>query len=131
MPYAELKINPMPTPEQAASLARGITDALVEETGKRREVTAVHIAGGEAQLWTIASVAADKSTAYLEIKITQGTNSQDQKASLIARLHRLLVETLGELEEASYIVIHELPAQNWGYAGLTQATRAQQQGAQV
>ncbi len=131
MPYAELKINPMPTPEQAASLARGITDALVEEVGKRRAVTAVHITGGEAQLWTIGSVVSAKATAYLDIKITQGSNSQHQKASLIARLHRLLVETVGELEEASYIVIHELPAQNWGYAGLTQAMRAQQQGAHL
>jgi 4-oxalocrotonate tautomerase len=129
MPYAELKINPMPTPEQAASLARGITDALVEETGKRREVTAAHITGSEARLWTIGSVPSDKTTAYLEIKITQETNSQDEKASLIVRLHQLLVATFGELEEASYIVIHELPAQNWGYAGLTQASRAQQQGA--
>lgn len=131
MPYAELKINPMPTPEQAASLARGITDALVEEVGKRRAVTAVHITGSEAQLWTIGSVVSAKATAYLDIKITQGSNNQDQKASLIARLHRLLVETVGELEEASYIVIDELPAQNWGYAGLTQATRAQQQGAHL
>ncbi len=129
MPYAELKINPMPTTEQAASLARGITDALVEETGKRREVTAVHITGSEARLWTIGSVPSDKATAYLEIKITQDTNSQDEKAALIVRLHRLLVETFGELEEASYIVIHELPAQNWGYAGLTQASRARQRGA--
>jgi 4-oxalocrotonate tautomerase len=131
MPYAELKINPMPTPEQAASLARGITDALVEEVGKRRAVTAVHITGSEAQLWTIGSVVSAKATAYLDIKITQGSNNQDQKASLIARLHRLLVETVGELEEASYIVIDELPAQNWGYAGLTQATRAQLQGAHL
>ncbi|MEJ2465111.1 MAG: tautomerase family protein [Candidatus Thiodiazotropha sp.] len=126
MPYAELKITPMPTPEQAASLARGITDALVEEVGKRRAVTAVHITSGEARLWTIGSAVSVKATAYLDIKITQGSNSQHQKASLIARLHRLLVDTVGELEEASYIVIDELPAQNWGYAGLTQATRAQQ-----
>jgi hypothetical protein len=44
-PFIDLKIDPMPTAEQAGLLARGITDALVEVVGKRREVTAVRIDG--------------------------------------------------------------------------------------
>ena len=28
------------------------------------------------------------------------------------------------LAEASYLVVHELPAESWGYAGVTQAARA-------
>ncbi len=130
MPYIALTIDPMPTREQADTLARGITDALAEEAGKRREVTAVRISGSEAALlWTIGGEPCDKPTAYLDVKITQGSNSPDEKAGLIARLQRLLVETLGELAEASYIVIHELQAENWGYAGLTQAVRAGIRGA--
>jgi 4-oxalocrotonate tautomerase len=124
MPYIALTIDPKPTPEQAETLARGITHALAEAAGKRREVTAVRIAGSDALLWTIDAGPPDKPTAYLDVKITRGSNSQDEKASLIARLHWLLVETLGELAEASYIVIHELPAESWGYAGLTQSARA-------
>jgi 4-oxalocrotonate tautomerase len=92
--------------------------------GKRREVTAVRIAGSEAALWTIGGTACDKTTAYVDVKITHGSNSLQEKAALIGRLHSLLTETLGELAEASYIVIHELPAENWGYAGSTQAERA-------
>ena len=124
MPFIDLKIDPMPSAEQAALLAHGITDALVEVAGKRREVTAVRVAGSEALLWTIGGEGARKTTAYLEVKITQGSNSREERAALIERLHRLLTETLGELAEASYIVIHEPPAQSWGYAGLTQAARA-------
>jgi 4-oxalocrotonate tautomerase len=124
MPYIDLKIDPIPSPEKANTLAQGVTDALVEVTGKRRDVTAVRINGIEAALWTIGGVVCDKPTVYLDAKITQGTNTQQEKVSLIARLHRLLLETLGELAEASYIVVHELPAENWGYAGLTQASRA-------
>jgi 4-oxalocrotonate tautomerase len=124
MPYIALTIEPTPTPGQAEALARGITHALAEEAGKRREVTAVRITGGEALLWTIDAEPPGRPTAYLDVKITQGSNSREEKASLIARLQGLLVETLGELAEASYIVIHELPAESWGYAGLTQAARA-------
>ena len=57
------------------------------------------------------------------MKITAGTNSESDKGALIARLNRLLREELGGLAEASYIVIHEVPAGSWGYSGITQAAR--------
>jgi len=124
MPYAELIVEPRPTTEQAILLARGITEALAEETRKRREVTAVRLAGSDTLLWTIGEEPAVLPTAFLEIKITQGSNGPEEKASLIDRLQRLLSETLGGLAEASYIVVHEVPAESWGYAGVTQAARA-------
>lgn len=123
MPYIDLRVHPVPSPEQTGILARGITEAMVQEMGKREEVTAVHIGGGEASVWTIGGEPCTKSTAYADIKITAGTNSREQKAALLRRLHRLLASTLGELAEASYIVVHELPAESWGYAGMSQADR--------
>ena len=124
MPYIALQLQPAPTPAQAAALTRGITDAMVEVMRKRREVTAVRIGGGEAAHWSIGGSPCDQPTAYLDVKITAGTNSDEEKAELLQRLHALLVETLGSLAEASYIVIHELPAASWGYAGISQAARA-------
>jgi 4-oxalocrotonate tautomerase len=125
MPYIDLKIDPIPSPQQTQVLTQGVTDAMAEVAGKRGEVTAVRVTGSAAAAWTIGGTVSDIPTAYLDVKITQGTNSQREKAALIERLHRLLLETLGELAEASYIVIHELPAENWGYAGVTQAARAE------
>ena len=124
MPYIDLQVQPAPSPEQAAALARGITDAMAEVAGKRREVTAVRISAAAATLWSIGGEACSGTTAYLDAKITNGTNSAGEKADLLHRLHALLVDTLGELAEASYLVIHELPAESWGYAGVTQAARA-------
>lgn len=123
MPYIDLYLQPAPTPAQAAILASGITDAMQTIMGKRREVTAVRIVHSESVLWTINALPPEQTTAYLEVKITAGTNSGDQKAALIAHLEQLLRTTLGKMAEASYIVIHELTAENWGYAGLTQAQR--------
>lgn len=131
MPYIEAIIDPAPTAEQATRLADAITDAMASVVGKRREVTAVRIIGSDALIWTIDAKMNNKTTAYLDVKITEGTNSSDEKASLITLLHQILSKTFGELEEASYIVIHELPAENWGFAGLTQANRAKQRGAYI
>lgn len=123
MPYVSLNIQPPPSREQAARLAEGITSALAEETGKRRAVTAVRISAEPALLWTINASPTQSTTAFLDVKITAGTNSEPEKAALLTRLHALLESTLGPLAEASYLVIHELPAECWGYAGLSQADR--------
>lgn len=122
MPYVDLFVTPSATPAQAEALARGVTAALEETLGKRREVTAVRVAGGEL-LWTIGGEPAREPTAYLEARITAGSNSEEEKARLLRRLHALLTATLGGLAEASYIVIHELPAGDWGYGGISQAAR--------
>lgn len=123
MPYLDLLIHPTVTSDQAAELASGITDAMVNVMGKRREVTAVRIAAADSVMWTIGDGPCALPTAYLDVKITAGTNSAEEKARLLARLHALLNSTFGTLAEASYIVIHELPAENWGYAGRSQADR--------
>jgi len=124
MPYVDVRIHPAPSEEQAAALARGVTDVMANVAGKRREVTAVRIGASEAGLWTIGGVPCGTTTAYVDVKITAGTNSREEKAALVRHLHHLLSDTFGELAEASYVVVHELSAENWGYAGLTQAARA-------
>jgi len=122
MPYIDLRVYPEISPQQAQTLATGITDAMEHIMHKRREVTAVRVTASEG-LWNIDGTRPDRPTAYLDIKITAGTNSRDDKARLLRHLHRLLDRTLGGIAEASYVVIHELPAENWGYAGISQQER--------
>ncbi len=124
MPYIDLLVYPAVTPEQSAALAVGITDAMVTIMGKRREVTAVRVASGENAHWTVGAKQCGGTTAYMEVRITTGTNSREQKATLVQYLNDLLASHLNDLAEASYIVIHEVPAENWGYAGITQAARS-------
>jgi 4-oxalocrotonate tautomerase len=131
MPYIELKIDPAPTARQAFTLASGITDVLEVMAGKRRELIAVRVDGTRTALWTIGGKRVSKATAYLEIKISEGSNSREEKEALVAHLHGLLTDTLGDLAEASYITFHEIPAQSWGYAGLTQEARASEGGTPI
>jgi len=42
---------------------------------------------------------------------------------MIAETSAMLKRLLGEMQAASYVVIHEITADAWGYDGLTQAQR--------
>ena len=58
--------------------------------------------------------------------MTAGTNSTEQKAAFIAAAFAELQQQLapdGQLEAASYVIVHELPATDWGYGGQTQRAR--------
>lgn len=123
MPYIDVRIHPAPAPQQAAAIASAVTGAMVDIMGKRREVTAVRVTGGATDHWTIGGKPPKKHTAYVDVKITVGTNTAEEKSRLLQHVHESLVDTLGGLEEASYIVIHELSANDWGYAGISQAAR--------
>ncbi|MDR6156255.1 phenylpyruvate tautomerase PptA (4-oxalocrotonate tautomerase family) [Acidovorax delafieldii] len=76
--------------------------------------------------WHIGGATVEQPTALLEISITQGTNTQEEKAAFIqaafAELQRQLAGD-GTLAAASYVVVRELPASDWGYGGRTQQAR--------
>jgi len=55
-----------------------------------------------------------------------------QKQAFIAAAFAELEQQLGygqPLEEASYVIVREVPASDWGYGGRTQAARKQPQSA--
>ena len=126
MPTLNLTLSPPQDPARLAALAEALTAITVATLGKRAEVTAVLIDERPVSHWAIGGKAPQQPTAWLEISVTAGTNSADQKAAFItaafAELQRQLAP--GEhLEEASYVIVHELPATDWGYGGQTQRAR--------
>lgn len=127
MPYINIRIATKLSNNQRSALATKTTSLMETVMGKRREVTVVHIAESSPQQWAInASIltANDATAAYVDIKITQGTNTAEQKAQMIAETITMLRQELGTLQQASYVVIDEIPANSWGYDGKTQAERA-------
>jgi 4-oxalocrotonate tautomerase len=126
MPTLVLKLTPLQNPERYEALASALTDLTVQLLGKRREVTAVVIDDLPAARWHIGGAPVAQPTALLEISITQGTNTEEEKAAFIAaafaELQRLLASD-GALATASYVAVRELPASDWGYGGRTQQAR--------
>jgi 4-oxalocrotonate tautomerase len=103
-----------------------LTDLTAEVLKKKRELTAVCIEYVAPEQWYIGGIQLGPqpmSSFFLEIKITEGTNTKDDKAAYVSRVFAVIEEIVGPLAAASYIVIHEVQADSWGYQGQTQEFR--------
>lgn len=130
MPTLLLRVAPLQNPERYAVLAHALTELTAQVLHKRREVTVVVIDDLPAAHWHIGGEPLNQhtpqATAWLQIDITAGTNTVDEKARFVAQAWAVLNHHLGQgqpLAEASYVTVRELPATDWGYGGRTQAAR--------
>jgi 4-oxalocrotonate tautomerase len=126
MPVLKLKTAPLLDPRDYPTLAAALTHLTARTLGKQAEVTAVLIEDLPAAAWHVGGRPVQRPTALLEIDITAGTNTAEQKAAFVAaafdELQRRLGTSVG-FEPASYIVVRELPATDWGHGGHTQQVR--------
>lgn len=126
MPTLQLRIAPLQNPDRYAALAQALTALTARVLGKRPEVTAVLIDDLPAARWHIGGQPTKEATALLEIDITAGTNTEAEKAAFVEQAFAELQRQLGAgqpLAPASYVIVRELPATDWGYGGHTQAAR--------
>ena len=126
MPVLNLKVAGPLDQAQAQSLTSLLTDLTASILRKKRELTAVIIEPVRADLWSIGGSAIPLlklATFALEIKVTQDTNTSDEKAAYIQAVFSGMQDLLGSLHDASYVAIDEIPAAAWGYGGRTQRDR--------
>lgn len=128
MPFLDIRLSAPCLPEKVAKIAERMTDLTVTVLGKRREVTAavVHcVAPGH---WTVGGESLNvsgSSSFFLEVNVTEGSNTPAQKAAFVAAAFAAAEAILGTLEAASYVIVREVAADAWGYQGQTQAARAE------
>ncbi len=126
MPALTVRAAPLPSDAVQERLAKALTAITVDTLGKREAVTAVLFEAVPPAQWWVGGQRVQRPTALLEVRITAGTNTAAQKARFIEAADAALARHLaphGALEEASYVVVHELPGTDWGYDGLTQQQR--------
>ncbi len=126
MPILNVKICTAPSSEISERVATTLTDLTVETLHKKRELTSVAIEYVSSSEWFIAgaSVASQSlNTFYLDIKVTEGTNTKDEKALYVSQVFAAVETIIGSLAPASYIVIHDVRGDSWGYQGKTQEYR--------
>ena len=130
MPILTLKLSAQVRIQNTSVLAQALTALSHRVLHKRSDVTSVvlqRIAQGD---WWVGGEVSAQVFAQLDIRITQGTNTEEEKAAFIAQAYALLSEHLDKgqvLHATSYISVQELPATDWGYGGLTQQQRRVQQ----
>lgn len=127
MPYINIRLGRNLDNERRKLLYEKTTSLMNTVMGKRPEVAVVHIQESVSQQWSVNStpiMAEDSIAAYVDIKITDGTNSPSEKAEMISQTVKMLQDVIGTIQEACYVVIDDIPADSWGYNGKTQAARA-------
>jgi 4-oxalocrotonate tautomerase len=130
MPYLNIRLGGSPIAEEAKqTLSIRLTELMEKLMGKQREVTVVTIDDAPSRRWTAGGrpLAASARMAQIDIKITRGTNDADDKQRMIGAATAAVMDIAGDAVGPIYVVIHEVPADSWGYDGLSQAERKRAQ----
>ena len=126
MPILNLKVSAVPSPELSEKLAGGLVEVTARVLRKRPEITAVAIDYTSPEHWIVGgqSLAQQgKASFWLDIKVVDGTNTKDEKALYLAEVFDLMGRVLGDLHPESYVLVHEVLADAYGFGGLTQEHR--------
>jgi 4-oxalocrotonate tautomerase len=126
MPILNLKISAAASPELVAAASEILLDLTTRILRKQRELSAIAIDFVPPEHWVVGGhTLADqrKRSFYLDIKIVDGTNTKDEKAAYVAAVFEAFGRLLGDLHEESYIYVHDVRADAYGYGGRTQEHR--------
>jgi 4-oxalocrotonate tautomerase len=128
MPILNVKVSATPS----AALTRAISALLLDLTTrilkKDPRVTSIAIDYVDPEHWIIGgqSLAAQgKRSVYFDIKVTDETNTKQEKEQYIREAFDGLSRLLGNLHEESYIYVQDVRAAAYGYGGRTQEYRYQ------
>ena len=126
MPILNVKISG----KKSAETTRQINELLLDLThrilGKKKEVTAIVIEYVDHDLWFVSGRLLSeqgKNSFYFDIKLTDETNTKDEKAQYIKEAFEGFERILGNLHEESYIYVQDVRAASYGYGGKTQEYR--------
>lgn len=126
MPILNVKVTAAKSLELVQQLSTMLLDATEGILGKKRAVTAIAFDFVPHGNWVIAGRPLSeqgRNSFYFEIKITDETNTKDEKARYIREVFAGFEKILGNLHEESYIHVNDVRAASYGYGGHTQESR--------
>lgn len=118
--------SPHPTMPAKAAVAAEVSRLSSTILRKDPKVTAVIVTTVPPEDWFCGgrSLAEQKlASVWLDIHITDGTNTKDEKAAFIAETYAAFGRLLGPLHEESYVHVHDVRDDAYGFGGLTQGRR--------
>lgn len=127
MPILNVTLSSAPDVAQSTRIAATLTRLTKQLLLKDETLTSVAINHVAPAHWFIGGTTLaqlKKTTFFLNILVTDETNTASQKAAYIAAVFAAMAEELGDLHEVSYVHVHDARAAAWGYGGLTQQYRA-------
>ena len=126
MPIITVKISHPPAPRLVRDISETVLDLTTRILHKKREVTAITVESVPRAQWIIAGetlAARGLDSFYLDIKVVSGTNTREELAAYVEATFAAFRKLLGELHPESYVFVHEVSGDAYGYGGLTQNAR--------
>lgn len=126
MPILNVKVSQPASAERSTQISEMLLELTTRILHKKRELTSIAIDYIAPEHWIVggSSLAVQgKNSFYFDIKVVDGTNTKDEKAQYIAESFQAFEKLLGNVHEESYIYIHDVRAEAYGFGGLTQEYR--------
>lgn len=127
MPMITLQYaTPQRKPGLAEALAEAVSRLSADILGKDPAVTAVAVEEIDPARWFVGgrSLAQHGLAGFwLDIRITDGTNTREEKAAFVAAAFARMNELIGPLHNESYVHVNDVRGDAYGYGGLTQNER--------
>jgi 4-oxalocrotonate tautomerase len=114
------------SPSLKADIANAVSELTAEILHKDPKVTAIIVKSVDADDWFAGgkSLAEQKLASYwLDIHVSEGTNTKDEKAAYLAAMFKRMTEILGPLHPETYLHVDEVKGDAYGFGGLTQERR--------
>jgi 4-oxalocrotonate tautomerase len=117
-------------PSLKAEIASAVSDLTARILRKDPKVTAVIVKSVDAADWFAGgkslaeqSLAQSLASFWLDVHVSEGTNTKDEKAAYLAAVFERMGELLGPLHHESYAHVDEVKGDAYGFGGLTQERR--------
>jgi 4-oxalocrotonate tautomerase len=126
MPILNVKVSANKSSELTGRIADLLLDLTTRILKKKRDVTSIAIDYVDPDHWIVGGKSLTeqgKSSFYFDIKITDETNTKDEKARYIREAFDGFARILGNLHDESYIYVQDVRAAAYGYGGHTQEYR--------
>ncbi len=127
MPILNVLLSGPARTETTQAVATLLSDLTARLLHKKPELTSIAVRYVDPEHWVVGGrTLAEQgwSSAYVEIKITDETNTRSEKAAYIRAVFDGLSALLPNLHHESYIHVDDVRAGAYGYGGLTQEYRA-------
>ena len=114
------------TPSLKADIAAAVSELTARILHKDPKVTAIIVKPVDAADWFAGGKSlAEQNLAsfWLDIHVSEGTNTKDEKAAYLAAMFKRVGELLGPLHNESYLHVDEVRGDAYGFGGLTQERR--------
>jgi len=114
------------SPSLKADIAAAVSELTARILRKDPKITAIIVRSVDAADWFAGGrPLAEQNLAsfWLDVHVSEGTNTKDEKAEYLAAIFSRMGELLGPLHHESYLHVDEVRGDAYGFGGLTQERR--------